>query len=290
MTQALLLGCLGAVAWGCGSMLSAPSSRILGVAGSVLWLSVASTLAGAVLALLIGGAPRVAARDVPYLGLAALMLFAATNLWALLMRRSDVSMATPIVACDGAVAASIAVLAGHRLPTVAYAGLAAMVTGLLVLSRQRSGRQPNAIRYDVERRFSTRATVAIAALTAICYGALFFFTGQVDATPALWTATIVRGSVTLVALALTAAPRASRPPAAGLRFAVAAGVLDVTGFGLYITGARHDLAVAAVAVSQYGAVAVLASMLYLRERLTRAQWSGTAVLIVGAALVAARGR
>jgi drug/metabolite transporter (DMT)-like permease len=206
------------------------------------------------------------------------------------MRRSDVSVATPIVACDGAVAASIAVLAGHRLPIAAYAGLAAMVGGLLVLSGQKSAPQPTDIRYDVESPFSTRATVAIAVLTALCYGALFFFSAQVDATPALWTATIVRGSVTLVALSLTAAPRASRSAGAGLRFAFAAGVLDISGFGLYVTGARHDLAVAAVAVSQYGAVAVFASMLYLRERLTRAQWTGTAALILGAAVVAARGQ
>jgi len=61
----------------------------------------------------------------------------------------------------------------------------------------------------------------------------------------------------------------------------------VCGFALYVTGARHDLAVAAVAVSQYGAVAVLAGVVYLRERLTRSQWTGTAVLVLGAAVVAA---
>src|SRR5215207_4110493 len=68
MTQALLLGGLGAVVWGVGSMLSAPSSRILGVGGSVLWLSACAALAGAALALSISGPPHVAARDVPYLG------------------------------------------------------------------------------------------------------------------------------------------------------------------------------------------------------------------------------
>src|SRR5215216_901378 len=127
MTQALLLGGLGALLWGVGSMLSAPSSRILGVGGSVIWLSGAAALTGAALALTLSGLPHVPARDVPYLALAAVMLFAATHLWALVTQRSDVSLATPIVACDGAIAASIAVVAGQRLPAVAYLGLAAMV-------------------------------------------------------------------------------------------------------------------------------------------------------------------
>ena len=290
MTEALFLGCLTAVAWGVGSMVSAPASRILGVAESALWLSVAATLAGAVLAISFSGPPRVATSDLPYLGMAALSLLGATYLWALLVNRSEVSLATPIVACDGAIAASMAVLAGDALPAEAHVGLAAMVIGLLVLSRRQSATASAGLRrHGVERRFSHRATVAVAVLTATCFGGMFFFSGRVDETPVLWTATMVRGSVTIVALALTASRRPSWPRAAGLRFAVAAGLLDVSGFGLYIAGARHDLAVAAVAASQYAAVAVFASMLYLRERLTRAQWTGTAVLVAGAAIVAAWG-
>src|SRR5918998_618187 len=183
MTQALLLGALGAVVWGIGSMLSAPSSRILGVGGSVLWLSASAALAGAGLALSISGPPQV------------------------VTQRSDVSVATPIVACDGAVAAVIAVAAGHRLPLVAYAGMATMVAGLIVLSRRQSAaRPPSGNRYEVERPLSRRATVAIAALTATCFGALFFFSGQVEGTSPLWTVTIVRASVTAVVLVL-ALPR-----------------------------------------------------------------------------------
>ena len=287
MTQALLLGSMGAVLWGVGSMLSAPSARVLGVGASVLWLSGCAVLAGAVLALAVDGPPRVAARDLPWLALAVLLLLAATHLWALVTRRSDVSRATPIVACDGAIAALIAVVAGHTLPTVAYAGLAAMVAGLLVLSRRQAGRpQASAHRFRVERPLSETATVAVAVLTAVAYGGLFFCSGNVEGASPLWTVTIVRGGVTLVALARWL-PRARRPSVSGLRFAAAAGVLDVTGFALYVTAARHDLAVAAVAASQYGAVAVLASVVYLRERLTPRQLTGTATLVLGAAVVAA---
>src|SRR5829696_7563412 len=202
MTQALLLGGLGAVVWGVGAMVSAPSSRILGVGASVLWLSASAVVTGAALALSINGPPHVATSDVPYLALTALMLLAATHLWALLTQRSDVSLATPIVACDGAIAALIAVLAGQRLPAVAYAGLAAMVAGLILLSRRQSAKRPSGgKRYDVERPLSKPATVAIAALTATSYGALLYCSGRVEGTAPLWTVTIVRASVTVVALA-----------------------------------------------------------------------------------------
>jgi len=43
-------------------------------------------------------------------------------------------------------------------------------------------------------------------------------------------------------------------------------MLDVTGFALFVAGARHDLAVSSVAVPQYGAVASLAAVAFLRER------------------------
>ena len=60
-------------------------------------------------------------------------------------------------------------------------------------------------------------------------------------------------------------------------------------FGLFVAGARHDPAISAVAVSQYGAVAVLAAVAFLGERLTRRQSGAVAVLALGAGVVAATG-
>ena len=51
-------------------------------------------------------------------------------LFSLLLSRSDVSLATPVVACNGALAALAFVAAGERLPVGVSVGLALMVLGL----------------------------------------------------------------------------------------------------------------------------------------------------------------
>ena len=284
MSPALLLGGLGALSWGAGALLSARSSRALGALPSVLWLGIAGVPFGVVLAL-AGGPPRVRAAEVPALAGAAVFLLVATQLWALLVRRGKVSLAAPIVACDGAVAAVAAVVAGHRLPAAAYVGLTLMVAGLLVLSG--SGGSTGAERSG--RVLSRTATIWIAVVTACCYGGMLYCAGGVHGTSPLWTVTIARAVATVGALGFCIWQRRGRPSRSGVRFAAAAGVLDVTGFALFVAGARHDLAVSSVAVSQYGAVASLAAVAFLRERLTGSQIAGVAVLIVGAAVVAATG-
>src|SRR5213079_2497994 len=51
----------------------------------------------------------------------------------------------------------------------------------------------------------------------------------------------------------------------------AAGICEIAGFALYTIGAREDIAVTAVLVSLFGAVAALLARFVFRERLTRTQ-------------------
>jgi drug/metabolite transporter (DMT)-like permease len=287
MSPALLLGGLGALSWGAGALLSARSSRAMGAAQSVLSLGIAGVPFGVALAL-AGGPLSVRTADVPGLLGASMFLLFATQLWAMLVRRGTVSLAAPIVACDGAVAALAAVIAGHRLAGAAYAGLTLMVAGLVVLSGGGT-RKPEAAPERPVRRLSRRATIWIAVLTAGCYGGMLYCAGGVEVTSPIWTVTIARAGATVGAFAICIWQRRVRANRFGAHFAAGAGILDVTGFALFVAGARHDLAIASVAASQYGAVTSLAAVAFLRERLTRRQIAGVAVLIVGAALVAATG-
>jgi drug/metabolite transporter (DMT)-like permease len=280
---ALVLGGLGALSWGGGALVSAPSSRALGASRSVLWLGIIGVPFGAVLAL-AGGPPRVRTDELGALLGAGCVLLVATQLWAVLVGRGRVSVAAPIVACDGAVAALAAVLTGHRLPLAAYAGLTLMVAGLVAISSGGEDR-PSAIRD--RPALSQAGTVGLAVLAAGCYGGMLFVAGGIDGTSPLWTVTIARAVATVGALALCVHRRAVRPNRAGIGYAAAAGVLDVTAFALFIAGARHDPAIAAVAVSQYGAVAALLALALLGERMTARQVVAVAVLVAGAGVVAA---
>jgi drug/metabolite transporter (DMT)-like permease len=287
---ALLLGGAGALCWGVGALLTAPSSRALGASRSVLWLGIAAVTFGVPLAL-VGGPLRVRAAEVPALLAAAAFLLVATQLWSVLVGRGKVSLAAPIVACDGAVAALAAVLTGHELPVLAYAGLTLMVAGLVVLAAGgHSGPAEAPAAADRADGDLTRpAAIALAVLAAGCYGGMLFCAGGIEGTSPLWTVTLARAVATVGALGLCLRQGAVRPTRAGLPFAVAAGVLDVAAFALFVAGARHEPAVSAVAVSQYGAVATLAAVAFLDERLTGRQTAAVAVLVAGAGVVAATG-
>ncbi len=287
VSPALWLGGLGALCWGGAALLTAPSSRTLGVSRSVLWLGVVGVPLGAALAV-ADGPLRVRTADLPGLLGAATFLLVATQLWSLLVGRGRVSLAAPIVACDGAIAALAAVLSGHHLQLAAYAGLTLMVTGLVVLSATEPGSvQP--LRGQSRPAFSRTATVWLAVAAAGCYGGMLFCAGGVEGTSPLWTVTIARGVATVAALAICVGQGRVRPSRMGLRYAAGAGALDMAAFALFVAGARHDLAIAAVAVSQYGAVAALAGIALLGERLSGRQAVGVAVLVAGAGIVATTG-
>jgi drug/metabolite transporter (DMT)-like permease len=59
------------------------------------------------------------------------------------------------------------------------------------------------------------------------------------------------------------------------------GVCEVAGFALFAFGARHGIAVAAVLSSQFAAIAAVGAFVLFRERLTRLQLTGVALVAAG---------
>jgi drug/metabolite transporter (DMT)-like permease len=72
--------------------------------------------------------------------------------------------------------------------------------------------------------------------------------------------------------------RLTRP---ALPLVAASGATEVLGFAAFSAGARHDVAVAAVLASLFGAVAALIARVLFAERLTRPQVTGVTVTIAG---------
>lgn len=283
MLFALLLGSAAAVFWGLASTSFAPPSRSLGVTRAVLWVGVGGVLTGGTVALTLEGPPRIPAGDLGWLAAAAAGILIATYLFSLLLSRSDVSLTTPVVACDGAIAALAFVVAGERLPVGIYVGLALMVVGLVIAL----WRPVPASGVAVVSHFSAPVTVSLSLLAACGYALMLFASAHVHGVSPIWTVVLARSAVTLVAL--TVCLGAGLAPAGGSRrslgLAGVTGLLDVTSFTLYLFAARESSAIAAVAVSQYGAVAALMGVLFLGERLSPVQAGGVCVLACGAATV-----
>src|SRR5213075_2644877 len=104
-------------------------------------------------------------------------------------------------------------------------------------------------------------------------GTLFPYTTLFRSPPRL-----VGSLVVTAPLALTGRLRISRTTAP---LVAAAGICEIAGFALYTIGAREDIAVNAVLVSLFGAVAALLARFVFRERLTRTQLVGVATIVAG---------
>ncbi|SFR84064.1 EamA-like transporter family protein [Agromyces sp. CF514] len=107
-------------------------------------------------------------------------------------------------------------------------------------------------------------------------------------------AVVDAGAVTRPSAGLTAdasggrMPRAARPAlAAGIRLAVACGVVDATANALLLFGIRAgDLSIAAVLGAMYPAGTILLAALVLRERIAPVQWAGLVLALAAAAMLA----
>jgi drug/metabolite transporter (DMT)-like permease len=70
---------------------------------------------------------------------------------------------------------------------------------------------------------------------------------------------------------------------------VGAGVCEFSGFALYTVGAGRDIAVTAVLVSLFGAVAALLARFVFSERLSPTQLAGVATIVGGVTVLSLAG-
>ena len=67
--------------------------------------------------------------------------------------------------------------------------------------------------------------------------------------------------------------------------ALASGLCEVAGFGLFTLGARDGIAISAVLASQFGALAGVIAFMLFGERLARVQLAGVATIAVGVGIL-----
>jgi drug/metabolite transporter (DMT)-like permease len=278
-----ILGGLGAaVAWGISTICSSRSSRLIDPKSVVAWVM----LVGLVLTL-----PAVAVTGIPD------RLNGTSGLWLLLagagnvgglvvayaaMRIGQVALVAPVVSTEGAIAAVIALVVGESIAPAAGLTLAVIASGIVLAAIPERG--------YAETAASARhpEAVGLAVIAAIAFGASLYAAGRAGATlPSSWVVLSARliGSVVLaLPLALSGRLHLTRQ---ALPLVVTSGVCEVLGFVAYTAAARHGIAVAAVLSSQFAALAALGGYLLFKERLSRLQLLGVAIVLVGVAVLSA---
>jgi drug/metabolite transporter (DMT)-like permease len=281
-----ILGGLGAAfAWGAATLCSSHSTREVGPFPVLAWVMVVGLVALApVLAVGSGPGPLTSA-DVVWLVVGGVGNVAGLLLEYTGLRFGKVGVVAPIASTEGAIAATIAILAGETLSAAVALTLVVVVAGVVLTSRP-------AAEETFERGSVGHRDARIAALcgvgAALSFGVSLYGIGRLSGDlPAVWLMLPARLAGAIgIALPLLAMRRLALPRAV-VPFVVVAGVCEVIGFASYTAGAQHGIAIAAVLSSQFAAVAAVAAYFAFRERLARHQVAGVAAIIAGVAVLSA---
>lgn len=138
-----------------------------------------------------------------------------------------------------------------------------------------SGIVPLILNRGVNAALMFAAVAIVAAIAAV----------RARRTPAVVDAVTVGGATEASGERM---PRAARQAlSAGIRLAVACGVVDATANALLLFGIRAgDLSIAAVLGAMYPAGTILLAALVLRERIAPVQWAGLVLALAAAAMLA----
>ena len=276
--MAALLALGGALGWGVGDFLGGLAARRLAVL-TVLAVSQAVGLVGVLVwTVLSGDAFPGVAEVVPAAGggIAAMVGLAALYRGLAI---GAMGIVAPISAAAPVVPLAVDASRGDVPGALQWLGVALIVAGIVVLSRE-----PRA-----DGRRAVAAGVGLAFLAALGFG--LFFVG-IDAgadESAAWAVTAARfASVPVVVAAALVTSTALRPPRAMLPMLVGVGVFDTLSNVLVAAATTYGaVGIVAVLSSLYPVVTVMLAWVVLGERLSAPKRIGGGGAIAGAAFVAA---
>jgi drug/metabolite transporter (DMT)-like permease len=276
--MAALLALAGALGWGVGDFLGGIAARRLPVL-TVLLVSQAVGLLGVSLWVLASGdpfpgvaelLPAAAAGTTAMVGLAALYRGFAIGAMGIV---APISAASPIVPL------AVDAVNGRVPSPMQSVGVALVVSGIVVLSREPS----------VPGQPRLAAGVGFALVAALGFGVFFLGIDAGADESTAWAVAAARGaSVPIVLVAALATGATLRPDRRLLPLLVGVGVFD-TSANVLVAAATTAGAVGIVAVlgSLYPITTILLAWLVLGERLGTSRRVGGGVALGGAALVAA---
>jgi drug/metabolite transporter (DMT)-like permease len=276
----IVLGLLSALAWGFSGLVGRTSTRALGTSTSLAAGTVAGFAVVLVPALLTAPGSLPASSTLGWLAAGA--SFALLGLWTMLYsyNHGELSVVSPLIACQGATIAAFAAIFGGPLSTATWVLVVIATAGAVIVARGTPG---------------GAESTGPAALAAALGAAVFFgFSLYANATAAADVGAFVPALVTrtlgllVITLPVLAARRFDLPPWPALRWGLLGGVLDVGGMLFYVGSARAgSVAVAGVLSSQSAAVSTLLGLVVLRERLTSGQKFGFALILASVTGLAA---
>jgi drug/metabolite transporter (DMT)-like permease len=285
----VILGLTGAVCWGLADFAARFASRRVGAYRTLFFMQFFGFIALSVYLKFAGGFSHVAPGWQPWAFTAVAGLLNVTASLSLYysFEIGVMSIVGPVSSSYPALTVALSIASGERINALRGIGIAVTLTGVILAAMSFASKPMNpldAANPSTASRLSRG--VGWAILAAVGFGFMFWFLGfhvipLVGDAVSVW---VIRLTA-LVSLATFALPtrQSLRLPHGRIWWQLAAvGVMDTAAYvannaGLHI----GPVSVVSVLASLYGAVTVLLSWIFLRERLERSQWLGIVLIFAG---------
>ena len=278
---ALIGGVIAALCFTAAILGSTRATRLVGPMATLGGVMLVSGLVSAPIVLL-----SVAGTPFPADSLGWLVLAGAGNVGGLFaeyagLRRGKVGIVGALAAAEGAVAATLSIVAGEQLAPAVGIGVAVVAGGVVLTALAPdppdARTAPGAL----------RTAILFGAIAGLAFGASLYSTGRLGASlPIGWALVAPRvvgiAAITLPA-ALTGRLRISR---AAWPYVVAGGLGETGGFVAFAWGAGGGIAVASALAAQFATLGAIVAWFWFHERLSRWQWLGIATVAIGVVVLA----
>lgn len=279
MSWSILFGLSSGLFWGAADFLGGLQSRRLPVLAVTLWSQIVGGVVLLALLLLTGPVVTVGAGWGMAAGLCGGL---ALTMFYRALAIGTMSVVAPVSACGAVVPVLVGLAQGERLGAITLWGIMAAFAGIVLVSLQgdRSGGAPG-----------QRQALFFALGAALGFGLFFALLDRAVSAPgasALWANVWARcSSVPLLLSLQLASARALGWPGRRIGLVGLVGVLDMSANVLFALAAQSgDLGVAAILGSLYPVATVILSWVVLSERLSRVQYAGVGLALLGIGLLA----
>jgi drug/metabolite transporter (DMT)-like permease len=302
-------GLIAAAGWGVSSVAATHAARRMGTLAALLASQVTGTIV--LTAVLAAMHPRLLALPgTTVLGLAGAGLLSLLG-WLTYYRALEygpVGIVSGTAATYGAITALLAMMV-LREPLGRYGSIGgALAIGGVVAAATQSGRSRQAASWVHAAMSSSRAQalpwpsparrrpwpgLPLALISAATYGTGAFWLGRYAAAAGWLVAALMVSiiSVTVLLAALICTQKRPQRGAAGITWAVAAGLTEAVALVAFARGGQAgQVAVTAAVSSSYPVIPLAAGLLLFRERLSALQVLGICATVTGLALVSMSSR
>ncbi len=279
----IVFGLAAALLWGIPDIPLAVAVRRVGEIPVLVWSLAIGLVASAPL-MLVAGTPHVSGRGLLIAATAGAVTVAAYLTAFTSFQTCPVSIVTPILSCEGAVAAVIAVAFGERPSTKLGVLLAIAVFGVILVG----------VTGGDEGRSRMRG-ILFVSLAAIIWGVVLALETPVTDELGVWWGFLLVRAFTFVFAVVFALGRRSRtrlvPSLRAEPWRIAVwGISDAGAYAsFYIAAHNGPLALASVLAAQFAVFGSIAAVVILGERLRRRQWLGVVIVVAAVSGIASLG-